>query len=30
MYIQQNRDDEKERARYMIFSDDNPNACCIS
>lgn len=30
IYIQQNRDDEKEMARWMMFSDENPNACCLS
>ncbi|XP_010435271.1 PREDICTED: uncharacterized protein LOC104719120 [Camelina sativa] len=30
IYINPSSDDEKEMARYMMFSDENPNACSIS
>lgn len=30
IYMNPSSDEEKEMARYMMFSDDNPNACSIS
>ncbi|KAG7543149.1 Heavy metal-associated domain HMA [Arabidopsis thaliana x Arabidopsis arenosa] len=30
VYMYPNSDDEKEMAKYMMFSDENPNACSIS
>lgn len=30
MHVQPNSEDENEIAKYMMFSDENPNACCIS
>jgi len=30
VYMNPSSDDEKEMARWMMFSDENPNACSIS
>lgn len=30
VYMYPNSDEEKEMAKYMMFSDENPNACSIS